>query len=223
MKVLILAAGRGERLRPLTDQIPKPLIQVGPCTLIEHHLRRLQRSGYTEVVINLAHLGAQIRAALGNGERYGLRIQYSDEGAVPLGTGGALKRALPLLGERPFLLLNADLLCDADLRTLPEQPAGLAHLLMVPNPPHNPHGDFAFDGLRLQSQGTPCLTYAGIGVYRPELVADQLATSFSLVPLLRAAMDAQQVSAQVHDGLWMDVGTPQRLAAARALMASAPS
>jgi N-acetyl-alpha-D-muramate 1-phosphate uridylyltransferase len=219
MKAMVLAAGRGERMRPLTLDRPKPLLTVGGLPLIEHHLHALAMAGYRDVVINLSWLGDQIRAALGDGARVNVRIWYSDEGPEPLETGGGVFRALPLLGPAPFLVLNGDIWTDFPYAKLREslRPADLAHLVLVANPGHNPKGDFVLRSGRiveedgaLSGQGER-LTFAGVGVYRPELFDGCRGGVFSLVPLLRAAARAGRVSGEVHEGEWLDIGTPQRL------------
>lgn len=210
---MILAAGRGERMRPLTDQTPKPLLRAGAHRLIEYHILALARAGITELVINHAHLGEQIEQTLGNGERYGVSIVYSAEGqGRALETGGGIHRALPLLGDAPFLVINGDIYCDYPYAHLPRAPRGLAHLVLVDNPPHHPEGDFQLRDGRVTARGDARLTFSGIGLYRPELFAGCRAGAFPLAPLLRAAMDEDQVSGEHYAGLWMDIGTPQRLA-----------
>lgn len=218
MRAMILAAGRGERMRPLTDACPKPLLEAGGKALIIWHLERLQASGFTKVVINHAHLGAMIEAALGDGRRFGLRIRYSPE-AEALETAGGIRQALPLLGDGPFVVINGDVFCDADLaalRTAGERldaTGDLAHLLMVANPEHHPGGDFHLQGGRLQQEGAPRLTFSGIGAYHPALFAAIAAGQRApLGPLLRDAMDAGRVRGERHPGYWLDVGTPARLA-----------
>jgi MurNAc alpha-1-phosphate uridylyltransferase len=209
MRALIFAAGRGERMRPLTDVTPKPLLEVGGKRLIEWHLEKLAHAGVRDVVINTSHLAEQFPAALGDGSRWDLRIAYSYEGVDPLETGGGMLRALPLLGDA-FIAVNGDIWTDFDFSTLPPSPAGLAHLVLVDNPAHHPQGDFALhDGML---RDVPQLTFAGIGVYRAELLAGHAAGKFSLVPLLRTAMRASKVSGEHYRGAWSDVGTPQRLA-----------
>jgi MurNAc alpha-1-phosphate uridylyltransferase len=210
-------------MRPLSDTTPKPLLHAGGKRLIEWHLEALARIGVREVVINTSHLAEQFPAALGDGSRWNLRIHYSYEGPEPLETGGGMLRALPLLGSGPFIAVNGDIRTNFDFSTLPQDPAGLAHLVLVDNPPHHPAGDFVLsrDGRLLddsantgplaQAQGEK-LTFAGIGVYRPELLAGQQPGKYSLVPILRAAMRAGQVSGEHFRGTWSDVGTPQRLA-----------
>ncbi len=230
MKALLLAAGRGERMRPLTDATPKPLLQAGGKRLIEWHLERLAAGGVREVVINIAHLAEQFPAALGDGSRYGVHIEYSREGDVPLETGGGILHALPLLGTKPFLAINADTFTDFDFAKLSNPPRGGAELVLVDNPPQHRQGDFGIDadgGLlpHADSPGaTHALTFAGIGVYRSEILDgwqtivgdsdDARATPprFSLAPLLRAAVARGTITWQHHRGFWTDVGTPQRLA-----------
>jgi MurNAc alpha-1-phosphate uridylyltransferase len=209
---MLLAAGRGERMRPLTDTVPKPLLQVGGRALIAWHLAALARAGIREVVINLAWLGGQVRAALGDGREFGVSISWSDEGPVPLETGGGIFRALPLLGAAPFLVVNADIWTDIDFGRL-QLPAGsLAHLVLIPNPLHHPRGDFGLDGERVVNRESERLTYSGVGVYSPEFFAGCTAGRFPLLPLLNRAIAAGRVSAQVHHGQWCDVGTAERLA-----------
>jgi MurNAc alpha-1-phosphate uridylyltransferase len=222
---LIFAAGLGERMRPLTDRTPKPLLQVRGKPLIEWHLEKLAAAGVHYVVINTSHLADQFPDALGDGARWGLRIRYAYEGSTPLETGGGMLNALPLLGSEPFIAINGDIWTDADLAALPPEPAGLAHLLLVDNPPQHPHGDFALDAQGLvHDDGADKLTFSGIGVYRHALlqnwrtvIGDAAGTErkpsrFKLAPLLRAAMANRQISGNHHHGAWTDVGTPQRLA-----------
>lgn len=211
MKAMILAAGRGERMRPLTDSTPKPLLHVGGQRLIEYHLKALVRAGIREVVINLGHLGGQIEALLGGGQRYGLSIRYSREGDHVLDTGGGIHHALPLMGAEPFLVINGDIFTDFPFDNLRGRPAGLAHLVLVANPAHHPQGDFLLAGEQVHAEGAPRFTFSGIGVYRPELFADCVAGVFPLAPVLRRAMAAGQVSGEFHGGMWCDVGTPERL------------
>lgn len=209
---MILAAGRGERMRPLTDHTPKPLLQAGERRLIEYHLDALARAGFVDVVINHAHLGAQIEQALGDGSRYGVRIRYSPEGEKALETGGGIFRALPLLGDGPFLVVNGDVWTDYPFAQIPREPAGLAHLVLVDNPPQHPQGDFALVGSLMRNDGPERLTFSGIGVYRPELFANCVPGAFPLAPLLRRAAEAGQVGGEHYRGRWMDIGTPERLA-----------
>jgi MurNAc alpha-1-phosphate uridylyltransferase len=214
---MILAAGRGERMRPLTDAIPKPLLKVGGKPLIVWHIERLARAGITNLVINHAHLGVQIEQALGNGSQFGTTISYSDEG-IALETAGGITYALHLLGEQPFAVINGDIFCDYDLSRLQTSSESLqrsgdtAHLVMVDNPPQHPHGDFGLHGGRV-TETPPKLTFSGIGVYHPALFA-QIArgTKAPLAPLLHAQIALGKVSGELHSGLWADVGTPQRLA-----------
>ncbi len=207
---MILAAGRGERMRPLTASIPKPLLRVGGHCLIEYHLLALALAGIREVVINLGYLGDQIQALLGDGQHYGLAIDYSHEGDSILDTGGGIFHALPRMGSEPFLVLNGDVFTDFPFARLPLHPEGLAHLVLVPNPGHHPQGDFALVNGRVTAEGAARFTFSGIGVYRPELFADCVAGVFPLAPLLRRAMAADRVSGECYEGEWWDVGTPQR-------------
>ncbi len=209
---MILAAGRGERLRPLTDTTPKPLLPVGGKPLIVWHLERLAAAGFRRVVINHAHLGEQIAAALGDGSRWGLNIRYSPEGAGrALETGGGICKALPLLGEAPFLVINGDVFTDLDFAALSLPDDALAHLVLVDNPPHHPQGDFHLqaDG-RVRAEGEPRLTFSGIGLYRPEGFAGCRPEPFPLAPLLRRWMACGRVSGERHSGRWVDVGTEAR-------------
>ena len=209
---LIFAAGRGERMRPLSDVTPKPLLYAGGRPLIEWHLQALSAAGVRHVVINTSHLAAQFPAVLGDGARWKLRIDYSYEGPEPLETGGGMQRALPLLGAAPFIAVNGDIRCDFDFSTLPHDPDGLAHLVVIDNPPHHPRGDFVLRDGRLLDENEPRLTFAGIGVYRPELLAGHGPGKYSIVPILRAAMRDARVSGEQFRGAWSDGGTPQRLA-----------
>ena len=211
MKAMILAAGRGERMRPLTDHTPKPLLLVAGKPLIVHHIERLARAGFRELVINHAHLGEQIEAALGDGSQWGLCIRYSAESEA-LETGGGIHKALPLLGDGPFLVLNGDVWCDIDFGGLRLAAEDLAHLVLVDNPAHHPKGDFVLDHGRVSSHGDGRLTFSGIGAYRAELFHGCEPGAFPLAPLLRRTMDAGRVSGSHHHGAWWDIGTPQRLA-----------
>ena len=217
MKAMILAAGRGERMRPLTDHTPKPLLPVGGKPLIVWHLERLAAAGFREVVINHAHLGAQIEAALGDGSQFYLHIRYSPEPPGALETAGGIAQALPLLGTEPFLVINGDTFCDWDVAQAPRIAAAmngdLAHLVLVPNPVHHPHGDFALNHGRVVAEGAVKLTFSGTGIYRPELFqAIASGSRAKLAPLLVEAMRADKIGGSRHDGRWIDVGTPQRLA-----------
>jgi len=213
VKAMLLAAGRGERMRPLTDDTPKPLLRIGGQTLIEHHIHALAQANITELVINHAHLGEQIVQALGDGDAYGVSIRYSPETGAALETGGGVYNALPLLGDAPFMVVNADIWTDYNFTGLPHDPVGMAHLVMVDNPEHHPGGDFSLSNDQLSQQGPRMLTFSGIGVYRPDLFAGCTAGAFPLAPLLRDAMDKEAVSGEYFNGRWFDIGTPARLAA----------
>ncbi|WP_129140591.1 N-acetylmuramate alpha-1-phosphate uridylyltransferase MurU [Modicisalibacter coralii] len=212
MKAMLLAAGLGTRMRPLTDHCPKPLLEAGGKPLIGHHLERLAALGIHEVVINVSYRAEQIVAALGDGAAYGVTIRWSRE-TTPLETGGGIRNALPLLGEAPFLLVNGDVWCELDRRWLAPLDGDLARLVLVDNPTHHPQGDFSLDPAgRVHAQGEPRLTYAGIALIDPALVAGHDEAAFKLAPLLREAMDTDRVAGVHHRGHWVDVGTPQRLA-----------
>ncbi|MDX5379228.1 MAG: nucleotidyltransferase family protein [Halomonas sp.] len=212
MKAMILAAGLGKRMRPLTDHCPKPLLPVAGKPLIVHHLERLAAAGISDVVINVSYRAEQIVEALGDGSAYGVRIDWSRETA-PLETGGGIRQALPQLGGAPFLLINGDVWCELDLRTLPPLGEDLAHLVLVDNPGHHPLGDFHLDATgRVHALGEPRLTFAGVSLLDPALVADQSPGEFPLAPLLRDAMRAGHVGGTHYRGGWIDVGTPERLA-----------
>lgn len=213
IKAMILAAGRGERMRPLTDHCPKPLLKLNGKPLIVYHLEKLAAAGVTEVVVNHAYLGAQIESTLGNGAQFGLSIQYSPEEPGGLETGGGIFRALPLLGESPFWVINGDIYTDYALHSLPTQLAQEqdAHLVLVDNPEHNPSGDFHFNRKSVAVQGESKLTFSGIGVYHPRLFTGCEDGKFPLAPLLREAMTAGRVTGEHHRGRWTDVGTPERL------------
>ena len=211
---MILAAGRGERMRPLSDAVPKCLLEVRGKALIVWLIEALARAGIGEFVINHAHLGHMIEAALGDGRRLGVAIRYSPE-AEALETAGGITKALPLLGQAPFLAVNGDIFCDFDFPSLATRSLGpnLAHLVLVGNPPHHPHGDFVLRGARVGDTGDPKLTFSGIGLYRPDLFAGvKPGSKGQLAPLLRAAMARGLVSGELHRGAWHDVGTPERLA-----------
>ena len=212
MKAMVLAAGRGERMRPITDTVPKPLVRVGGRPLIAWHLAALARAGVREVVINLSWLGEQLRTALGAGADFGLRITYSEEGPVPLETGGGIFRALPLLGPEPFLVLSGDIWTDIDLGGVQLEPEAQAHLVLIPNPPHHPRGDFGLEGNVVVQRDSERLTYANVGIYRPEFFAGCAAGRFPLLEPLNRAIAAHLVRGEVHRGAWSDVGTPERLA-----------
>jgi len=232
MKALIFAAGLGERMRPLTEHTPKPLLQVGGKPLIAWHLEKLAKIGVRDVVINTSWLAMKFPEMLGDGSRWGLRLHYAYEGGTPLETGGGMWHALPLLRDTdadtangPFVAINGDIWCDYDFTRLPRDPSGEAHLVLVDNPPQHPDGDFALDGDGcVHRDGDVRQTFAGIGVYRPllfddwrEVIGDAPGVGdtpprFKLAPLLRAAMAKSRVSGEHHAGRWTDVGTPERLA-----------
>ncbi|HNQ58411.1 MAG: nucleotidyltransferase family protein [Burkholderiales bacterium] len=218
MRAMILAAGRGERMRPLSDATPKPLLLAGGRPLIVRHIEALVRAGIRDIVINHAHLGHLIEQALGDGTRFGARIRYSPEGEA-LETAGGIANALPLLGDAPFAVINGDIACDFDyarllvtgdtMRTRMLQ----AHLVLVPNPPHHAQGDFALRDGKVSAEGGPRLTFSGIGAYDPALFAGIVrGAKARLAPLLVAAMETGAVSGELHADRWMDVGTPERLA-----------
>ncbi|CAG0940022.1 N-acetyl-alpha-D-muramate 1-phosphate uridylyltransferase [Gallionellaceae bacterium] len=218
MKAMILAAGRGERMRPLTDHTPKPLLMAGGKPLIVWHIERLARADITDLVINHAHLGSQIEAALGDGSQFGARIRYSPEHPSALETAGGIAHALHLLGEEPFAVVNGDIWCDYDFAQLPARAAALtaandaAHLVLINNPTHHPNGDFGFADGRVTDPASSKLTFSGIGIYRPGLFAHiPRGTKAPLAPLLRAQIAQNKVSGEHYTGRWVDVGTPQRL------------
>ncbi|WP_455376542.1 N-acetylmuramate alpha-1-phosphate uridylyltransferase MurU [Kaarinaea lacus] len=210
MKAMILAAGRGERLRPITDSIPKPLVQVKGKSLIQHHVEALVSAGFTELVVNHAWFGEKIEEALGDGSQFGATIQYSAEGTA-LETGGGIHKALPLLGEDPFLVVNGDVFTDYPFAQLRNQPSKLAHLVLVLNPPQHPKGDFALQGERLVRTGDEMHTFSGIGVYSPKFFEGCQPGKFSIAPMLYAAIEEEQITAEVYEGVWEDVGTIERL------------
>jgi MurNAc alpha-1-phosphate uridylyltransferase len=212
VKAMILAAGRGERMRPLTDHTPKPLLLIADKPLIVYHLEALRAAGIADLVINTGHLGERLPATLGNGHQWGVRIVYSPEPPDALETGGGIFQALPLLGAEPFLVVNGDVWTDYPLIRLPTTPLGLAHLVLVDNPPHHPRGDFvlANDG-RVGESGESRLTFSGISVLRPELFVGCVPGRFPLGPLLRRAMADGAVTGERYAGIWRDIGTPQRL------------
>ena len=222
MKAMILAAGKGERLRPLTLHTPKPLICAGGVPLIEYHLRALAAAGFTEIVINHAWLGQQIEDHLGDGSRFGVSIRYSPEGE-PLETGGGIFKALPFLGAEPFAVVNGDIWTDYDFAALRQPLAGLVHLVLVDNPAHHTSGDFSLNDGQVQDgvPGADTLTYSGIAVLHPVLFKGCTAGAFKLAPLLRKAMAAGQVTGERLQGHWVDVGTHERLAEVEALIKGA--
>ena len=213
---MILAAGRGERMRPLTDAVPKPLLEVRGKALIDYHLDRLARAGISQVVVNLAWLGSMIRDRLGDGSRYGLRIAYSEESPRALETGGGIFRALPLRGPKPFLVLNGDVFTDFPVACAALRQDCDAHLVLVPNPPQHSRGDFGLEGGLAVPSAPVQHTFSGIALYRPQFFTDCVDGAFPLKPLLLRSMAARRCSAELYRGLWEDVGTPERLAALNA-------
>jgi len=213
MKAMILAAGRGERMRPLTDHTPKPLLPVLGKPLISYTLEQLAAAGFTEIVINHAHLGKQIEQQLGNGQQFGVSIAYSPEPEA-LETAGGIANALPLLGNEVFLVVNGDIATDFPFAQLRQQPVDLAHLVLINNPDHHPTGDFclAEDG-KLTGPNGPKHTFSGIGLYHPDLFKHTAPGKSKLAPLLHQAIADGRASGQYHPGFWMDIGTPQRLQA----------
>ena len=211
MKAMILAAGRGERLRPLTDEIPKPLIKVCGKSLIEYHLENLAKAGFKEIIINTAWLAEKIHLQLGDGSDYGVRIHYSDEGEA-LETAGGIINALPLFGDEPFIVVNGDIWCDFDFSTLTALGKNIqSHLVLVNNPAHNQQGDFALQDKLIKNTGDHMYTFSGIGVYTKHFFAGMDTGIAPLAPLIRKKCDNNLVSGQLYDGLWTDVGTMERL------------
>jgi len=208
---MILAAGRGERLRPITDALPKALVDVRGESLLERHLRAVRAAGIDDVVINLGWCGEQIVERVGSGERFGVTVVYSPEGDDVLETGGGIHRALPMLGDEPFLAVNADVYTDMPLPAPALADGDLGHLVLVPTPAHKPHGDFGLDGGRVRNGPDAPLTFSGIAVYRPAMFAGCQPGRFPLAPLLRDAANADRLSGEHYAGLWTDVGTPDRL------------
>ena len=212
MKVMILAAGRGERMRPLTDYTPKPLLPVAGKTIIEHTINQLVTAGFNDIIINHAHLGQQMENHLGNGRQYGASIHYSPEGKQGLETAGGIINALPLLGDEAFLVVNGDIATDFPFAELKNLTVDLAHLVLVDNPEHHPQGDFGLDITgKVTLNCTEKFTFSGIGLYRPELFSNIPAGNSKLGPLLRQAISNQRVTGQKFAGFWMDIGTPERL------------
>ncbi|HET7609273.1 MAG TPA: nucleotidyltransferase family protein [Gammaproteobacteria bacterium] len=218
MRAMILAAGRGERMGALTAMQPKPLLAVGDRSLIEHHVVRLAASGVEEIVINLSYRGSEIRKRLGDGSRFGVAIEYSEEGEPPLETGGGIVHALPLLGRDPFVLVNSDVYTDFDFRVLVERPR-VPTLVLVPNPTHNARGDFGLDAAGFVSAAPPLSTYAGVAIFDPGWFAELAPGRRPLKPVLDAAIARRELEGLKFSGLWLDVGTPERLEQARALAA----
>jgi MurNAc alpha-1-phosphate uridylyltransferase len=212
MKAMILAAGRGDRMKPLTDHIPKPLLTVNGKPLIQHAIENLVKAGFKDIVINVAYLSTQILSTVGDGQQWGAKIVYSDEGKTGLETAGGIIKALPLLGDAPFLGINSDIICDYPLETLTQKTIKLAHLILVENPEFHREGDFSLaeDG-HLSTGQKNRHTFSGIGVYHPKLFENQGKGKLKLGPILKAAADNRQVSGEKFTDLWMDIGTPQRL------------
>jgi MurNAc alpha-1-phosphate uridylyltransferase len=210
---MVLAAGRGQRLRPLTDTTPKPLLAVHGKPLIVHHLLALARAGIREVAINLSWLGEQLRFALGDGHQWGVQIHYSEEGPVALETGGGIIKALPWLGEAPFIVVSGDIYTDFDFARLRLPAGSLAHLVMVPNPQFHPGGDFSLEAGRITEAATARCTYGNIGLFHPDFFHGCVPERLPLLPLLRRALAAGQLTGELYAGRWANVGTPEELAA----------
>lgn len=210
MRAMILAAGRGNRMRPLSDHTPKPLLKVNEKSLIEYHLENLARANIREVIINLGHLGKKIEEALGDGDRWSLRIHYSYEDPV-LETGGGIIKVLNKLGQDPFLVLSGDIYTDYPFAKLPSSPKGLAHLVLTDNPPHHPQGDFALIDNEIYEMGAPRLNFAGIGIYRPELFSDCPLGPVPLSTFFKKAIKLRAITGEYYKGLWHNIGTPEQL------------
>ncbi len=231
MRAMILAAGRGERMRPLTDKMPKSMLEVSGKPLIQYHVENLVQAGIVDIVINHALFGEQIEAHLNDGQSLGASISYSAEGDHPLETAGGIVRALPLLGDKPFVTVNADIWTDFPFQDLlrecdglsddsanhkaDHQANNLAHIILVDNPEHNPNGDFALSDGKVRNQGEPMLTFSGISVFKPEFFKDCTSGSVPLAPILRLAISKGQVTGSHYQGRWQDIGTPERLSALR--------
>ncbi len=219
MKAMILAAGRGERLRPHTDITPKPLIQVGQHRLIEYHLLNLARAGVEDVIINISWLADQIKDTLGDGRNYSITISYSDEGEEALETAGGIINALPLLDTTPFIIINGDIWCDYDITALASKQLDQeAHLVLVKNPEHNTGGDFAIENGLISNNGKDMLTYSGIGLYSAELFAGTQPGKRALAPILRRKAEENKISGEFYNGKWIDIGTIERLAQLRSFL-----
>lgn len=209
---MILAAGRGERMRPLSDVVPKPLLEVHNKALIVWHIEKLAKNGFDAIIINLAHLGHKIPQALGDGSKWGVQITYSDESECgALESAGGIINALPLLGETPFLVVNGDVFCDYEFDANFELEGKLAHLILVPNPQHNPEGDFALEGSLATNSGNKKYTFSGIAYYHPEIFRDVPKGKSALAPLLRSKIEQKLLSGALYKGVWHDIGTPERL------------
>jgi len=213
MKAMILAAGRGERMRPLTDKRPKPLLLAAGKPIIQYTIEQLVKAGFREIVINIAHFGQQIKQTLGAGNQFGVSITYSDEGEMALETAGGIINALPLLGNQPFLVVNGDIANNFDFSRFQNKKIDLAHLVLIPNPEHHPEGDFHLSANGMMTEkGLPTLTFSGMGLYSPELFKNAAPGKTKLAPLLRQGMFEKRITGEKFTGFWMDIGTPQRLA-----------
>ena len=212
MKAMILCAGRGERMRPLTDVLPKPLLEVQGKSLIVWHVESLAKAGFKEIIINIAHLGYKIPQALGDGSRWEVDIIYSDEqDSGALESAGGIIKALPLLGDEPFLVVNGDIFCDYEFDTSFNLDNNLAHLILVPNPAHNPSGDFGLKDACVLNEDKNKYTFSGIGYYNPKLFKNLDVKKSALAPLLRESIKNKKISGELFSALWHDIGTPQRL------------
>ena len=212
MRAMILAAGRGERMRPLTDQTPKPLLTVHHKPLIVYHIEALVRAGISEIVINIGYLPQKFVEILGKGEQYGANIHYSWEDPI-LETGGGIVKALPYLGQDPFIVVSGDIFTDYPFERLPKDPKGLAHLVLVDNPPHHPKGDFALQAGYVQEAGEALFNFAGIGVYRSELFAQYPPTYFRLYPILQKPLQERLITGEYYQGIWYNIGSVEQLKA----------
>jgi len=212
MKAMILAAGRGERMRPLSDIKPKPLLEVKGKALILYHIEKLAKNGFSDIVINIAHLGHLIPKFLGDGSRWGVTIHYSDERmSGALESAGGIIKALPLLGNEPFLVVNGDVFCEYEFDASFNLQEKMAHLILVPNPPHNQKGDFGLQGRQALNEAEQMFTFAGIAYYNPAFFSDLVLQKSALAPLLRASIEKNEISAEIFKKTWHDIGTPQRL------------
>ncbi|MGK0296580.1 MAG: MurNAc alpha-1-phosphate uridylyltransferase [Gammaproteobacteria bacterium] len=211
VKAMILAAGKGERMLPLTKEIPKPLLHIGGKSLIQYHIEALAKASVSEVIINTGRFGEKIEKKFGNGKNYGINIRYSHEGIEPLGTGGGVHNVLPLLGNAPFILINGDIYTNFNYSSLQSLTDHLAHIIMVDNPAHNSNGDFTLHGRTVGENGQIMLTFSGIGVYQPRLFYDAGKQMISFIPALRQAINQEKVTGEHYQGKWHDVGTPDRL------------
>jgi len=212
MKAMILAAGRGERMRPLTDELPKPLLEVDDKPLIVYHIEKLADAGFEEIIINIAHLGFKIPEALGDGSAWNIKITYSDEQEIgALESAGGIINALPLLGDEPFLVVNGDVFCDYTFNSAFDLKDNLAHLILVSNPEHNPNGDFGLDGSLVLNEDELKWTFSGIGYYSPKIFKGLKTEKLALAPILRENIADKKISGEIYDGEWHDIGTPQRL------------